>query len=292
MATETVSSILGDFEEAALAEKRVAAEIDAVKPEDWVTLNYDAVSAASLIIGVCDWILTYRDRIATLPDFEMRNVDRLKDYTVAAWFIYITNLPVPEPAEAEALIKEVEDLKAKFLLWATPLAVSGFIDPEAITKIKEGSGNKDTPSDVVALVALYRGKWDQIRNNCAVTEEDLQRAALIAPRAFSIVSQREQRRTSRATQSMARVRSSWTLAERAYEQCYRAIAYFRHEEGDVDTFLPNLRANRGNTRTRAPQAVKEPVAERGEAPAVVPTAPAAGEAIGNGEAPFATKVNT
>lgn len=292
MATETVGMILGNFEEAGLAEKRVASEIDAVKSENWVTLNYDSVGAASMLIGLLERILAYRDRMATLPDFNMRNVDLLRDYVIAGWYLYVTNLPIPEPAEADALIAEVNAFAAKFALWAEPIAASGIFDANTVREIKAGSGNKEVPSDVVAWVVLYRSKFEQVKTVCsAITEADLQRAAQIAPTVFSIVSQREQRRTTRTAESMARVRSAWTLTERAYDQCRRAIRYFRHEEDDIDTFLPNLRRNSGNSaKSKSVSTSDKPAAGVSGAAAdvaAVISAPAGGSAIGGGDAPFA-----
>ena len=73
------------------------------------------------------------------------------------------------------LIDECAALRSTLLVWAAPLVHAGKFDQAAIDRIKEGSGNKDTPSDVVALVALYRSKWDQIKGICGVTEEQLDR---------------------------------------------------------------------------------------------------------------------
>lgn len=283
----TVSALLGNLEAAESSYRRVAAEIEAVAPDDLPTINFDVVNGASMILGVCDRILTFRDRIARLPEFETKNVDNLKDYTVAAWYVYITNLPQPEPAEADALITEVGTLRSKFLMWSVPLVGEGVFDQGAIDKIKEGTGFKDAASDVVAFVGLYRSNWDRCVNNCGVREADLERAALIAPRVFSIVSQREQRQTTPTGEGFTRVRRAWALPERAYDQCRRAIAYLRHTEGDMEEIAPNFRRNPGNTKPRATANAPAVVAPSAPSAATVPTAPVGGSAIGGGDNPFA-----
>lgn len=290
--SEAVSAILSNLEGAEQAAQRVAAEIDAVSLDDLATMNLDVVSGASIILGVVHRILTFRPRMVPLPEFEIKYVDNLKDYAMAAWYTHITNLPAPEPAEADALTQEVLDYRAKFMLWAVPLAASGVLDSDAIEKIKEGAGQKDSASDVVALVGLYRANWEQAKTMCGVTEPELDRAALIAPRVFLLLSQREHRKTSSGAEGSLRVRRAWTLAERAYVQCRRALAYLLQDQEAVEAIAPNLRRNSGVSPKSAKTAERQPAAAQTPA-APVPAAPDSaapigGNTIGNGDSPFGT----
>ena len=253
MATTTVQ--FQDLEDAELAYNRVKGEIEALSTTDLAPLNVELVSATSLALGVSDRILTFRERMAKLPEFDIRSIDRLVDYAKAAWYVYVTNLPVPEPADAANLIEEVGKLRAKLLMWAVPLVGAGKFEESAIAKIKEGSGNKDAPSDVVALVGLYRAKWDEIKSMCGVTEEDLNRGAQIGPAVFALVSRREAKTSASTPEGSLRVRRAWTLLDRAYTQCRRALQFLRAEEGDADLIAPSLRKNSG---TRASGAESEP----------------------------------
>ena len=286
--SETVTSILSNMEAAEQAAQRVAAEIDAVSLDELAPMNLDVVSGASIILGVAHRILAFRDRMVKLPEFEIRNVDNLKDYAISAWFTHISNLPPPEPADAEALIVEGLALRGKFLLWATPLVASGIFDAAAVDKIKEGAGQKDSASDVVALVGLYRSKWDQVKDMCGVTEADLERGALIGPRIFLLVSQREHRKTTGGTEGSQRVRRAWTLADRAYAQCRRALMYLLQDPDEVDAIAPALRRNSGTSSKSSKPTEPAPAAAREQAN-VVPAAPAAGDAIGNRDSPFGAK---
>ncbi len=284
-----VSAMLGNFEAAESSYLRVAPKIEAVRPDELPTINFDIVSGSSTILGVVDRILTFRDRMVPLPEFDIENVDNLKDYTISAWYVYITNLPQPEPAEADALITEVGTLRSKFLMWSVPLVGEGVFEQAAIDKIKEGNGSKDAASDVVAFVGLYRSNWDRCRNNCGIKEADLERAALVAPRVFSIVSQREQRQTTPTGEGFTRVRRAWALPERAYDQCRRALAYLRHDEGDMEEIAPNFRRNSGNTKPRTSATPTPVAAAPSTAPETpVPATPTGGSTIGNGDNPFAT----
>ena len=181
------------------------------------------------------------------------------------------------------------------LMWAVPLVGAGYFDEAAIDKIKEGSGNKDTPSDLVALVQLFRSKWESVQSICGVTEQDLTRGAHIGPQMFALVSRRENQVTTSVTDGSLRARRAWTLLDRAYTQCRRALGYLRFDEDDMEAVAPNLRKNAGPSRRRTP-------AEQASAPSTpaetvtTPSAPAVGApaaigapSVGGGSGPFLAK---
>jgi hypothetical protein len=280
---------LQDLEDAEKAYERVKAELEALPVEALSTMNVDIVSAASIALGVAERILTHRDRMAKLPEFDIRAADNLVDYAKATWFTYVNNLPAPEPADSAQLMNETAELRAKLLMWAAPLVGAGMFDQAAVAKIREGSGNKDTPSDLVALVGLYRSKWDQIKAMCGVTEQDLTRGSQIGPAAFALVSRREFQAAGMSDGSL-RVRRAWTLLDRAYSQCRRALSFLRFEDGDADTLAPSLRTNSGPRSRPNP----EPPAPTPHAPSPTepktPAATVSAQAIGGANGgPFMAK---
>lgn len=281
---------LQDLEDAQKAYERVKAELEALTADELSMMNVDLVSATSIALGVSERIVAHRERMAALPEFEVRNVDRLVDYAKAAWFVYVTNLPAPEPAEGAQLLSEVVELRAKLLMWATPLVGAGKFDAGAIARIKEGSGNKDAAGDLVALVGLYRARWEDVKTICAVTEQDLTRGAEIGPAVFAMISRREFQAAG-LTDGSLRVRRAWTLLDRAYNQCRRALGFLRFEEEDADTLAPSLRRNQGpstRTQTSRPPTAPEPVIEAQSAlPSIAPVVSA--PALGGGSAPFIGK---
>jgi len=98
----------------------------------------------------------------------------------------------------------------------------------------------------VTLAALYRASWDQVRTICqAVTEEELDRASFVGSAVFEAASRRAARRAAGPTEATLMVRRAWTLLDRAYTQCRRAMAYLRYFEGDHETLVPSLRTHPG-----------------------------------------------
>lgn len=136
-------------------------------------------------------IVSYRKRVAELSDFEMRVLDNLTDYAMAAWYVHLSNLPGTEASELSRLTDEVVALRSKFMMWAVPLVQADLFDAAAIEKINQGAGYKDTAGDVAALAGLYRSHWDRVKDNCAVTEEDITRASVAALAMFTAISQRD-----------------------------------------------------------------------------------------------------
>jgi hypothetical protein len=283
---------LEGLEEAEAAYNRIKPELDALSEDELTPINLDLVSATSIALGVAERILAHRERIAKLPEFDIRHVDSLVDYAKGTWYAYVTNLPAADPRDLTEYLNEVAALRSKMLMWAAPLAGAGKFDEAAIARIKEGSGHKDSASDVVALVGLYRSRWEEVKNMCGVTEEELIRAAQIAPAVFSLLSKREFQ-TNVVTDGSLRVRRAWTLLDRAYGNCRRALAYLRYEEGDADTLAPSLRRNAGPGTRPTPA---EPPTPTPPLPTTVsvegPTVPLNGGGqggIGSGDSPFMGK---
>jgi hypothetical protein len=114
----------------------------AVWPKETAVINVDLVSATSISVGVSGRFVMHRERTTKLPECEIRYVES-HHYAKAAWFVYFTNFPAPEPAESVQLPSEVGELRGKMVMWATPLIGAGMFDKGTIVRIKEGGGNKD-----------------------------------------------------------------------------------------------------------------------------------------------------
>jgi hypothetical protein len=279
---------LDNLEEAEAAYNRIRPELDALSESELTPINVDLVSATSIALGVAERITGHRERMAKLPEFDIRHVDNLVDYAKGAWYAYVTNLPVADPRDLTEYLTEVSSLRSKMLMWAAPLVGAGKFDESAVAKIKDGSGHKDSASDLVALVGLYRSKWEEVKNMCGVTEQELGRAAQIAPAVFSLLSRREFQ-TNVVSDGSLRVRRAWTLLDRAYNHCRRALSFLRFEEGDADTLAPSLRRNAGPRQppTEPPPPISPPVSIV-EAPTPPLNGGGAQASIGSGD-PFMAK---
>ena len=249
-ATHGTAEPLSDLQDAREAFERVKAEIMAVLPPQLAPMNVSIPKATSTVLGVAPRILALREQAARLPDFDLRCVDRLSDYAKATWLLHATDLPPPGAEQFEPLEREARALRARLLSWAAPLAMEGILAQAALEQIRKGAGARDVSSDLVALVAIYRAAWDNVRHLCGVTEHELERAAVVGTALFAHVS-RLNTKPAVLPETALRVRQAWTLLDLAYSQCRRAVAYLRHAQGDADTFAPGLRGKTGPRRKRA-----------------------------------------
>ena len=239
-----MASLVTDFEDVEKAYLRVSAELESFDSSTFTYMNVDVESATAIVLGVADQVLAYRERIAKLPEFDMVHVDKLVDYAKAAWFLFVTNQPAVAGKEADALIKEAGELRAKLLVWAPPLVAGGFFEEAAVARIREGGGFKDLASDLVALVALYRSKWQSVGTIVGVTDEELVRAAQLGTAVFGIASRKENAAKPGAEGSL-RLRKAWSRLELAYNEVRRALDYLRPRDLPLDEIVPNLRRNLG-----------------------------------------------
>ena len=239
-----MASLVTDFEDVEKAYLRVSAELESFDTSTFTYMNVDVESATAIVLGVADQVLAYRERIAKLPEFDMVHVDKLVDYAKAAWFLFVTNQPAVAGKEADALIKEAGELRAKLLVWAPPLVAGGFFEEAAVARIREGGGFKDLASDLVALVALYRSKWQSVGTIVGVTDEELVRAAQLGTAVFGIASRKENAAKPGAEGSL-RLRKAWSRLELAYNEVRRALDYLRPRDLPLDEIVPNLRRNLG-----------------------------------------------
>jgi hypothetical protein len=281
MSPKEKKSPLKDFASAEQAFARNIKAMDQLALSDLATVNVDLVSAASIVLGVSDRVLAFRSQIASLPDFDITHVDRLVDYALGAWYCAVTNLPTPQSTDIAALTQEAQSLRAKLLMWAAPLAGSGYFEEAAVARIREGSGTKDTASDLIALVGLYRASWDSVKSIVGVTDKDLARASQLGLLVFALVSKRENQ--APAADGSIQVRRAFTLLDRAYSQCRRAIQYFRFNQGDADLFAPSLRRNNGGGRRES----AEPKPPDEFTPPAAPVSP--GPIVGGNGSPFITE---
>jgi hypothetical protein len=87
------------------------------------------------------------------------------------------------------------------------------------------------------------------------------------------------------------VRRAWTLLDRAYNQCRRALNYLRFDDEDADTLAPSLRRNTGKPQPtdRPPATPTPPPVIQAQSPVPHVAAAVAEPSIGDGAAPFLAK---
>jgi hypothetical protein len=242
---------LAELEDAARSLELVEPEMAALDAGDLASMNTNVVAASSKALRVWPGLVEHRDAMIALPGFEPRFVDSLPHYAKGARLAFLGSRAGASAHDGVTLAAEVMRLRAKLLVWAIALEHEGIFDSDAVAPIREG--HRDPATDLVALLMLFCDEGVATRRTC-VTSEDLVRGTELACAAFAMRSRPARDLAGRGgpDDGALRARRAWTLLDRAYGQCRRALAYVRFEEDDVDLIAPSLRRNRGVGRKPAP----------------------------------------
>jgi len=76
--------VFDDKSSFAAAYERRLAEIEGVKPDELVTLNFDVHSAITTVLGVLPEVLSLRETMSTLEGLDQGQITGLEDYAEAA----------------------------------------------------------------------------------------------------------------------------------------------------------------------------------------------------------------
>lgn len=250
----------------------VAAEMSALAPSDFATINVDIPQAVAVVLGVLPHLAELRPRlIKALPEHPIAAFDKLETYTLAAYHAHIVWLP-PETTEnrVAALLEEATPLRELLLGDAEALGRRKLLDGKVVAEIRAGQGNIDKANDLVALSALFTTRWDDIEHKTAASLEEVRRAGELGPLLLAALGVRDHGVPLEPDAAADQRRRAFTLFFRAYDEIRRAVSYLRWHEGDADQIAPSLYKGRGG---RPPAAAKED--------ASASPAPAASD-VGNG----------
>jgi hypothetical protein len=206
----------------------------------------------------------------------------------------VVRLPanLPTAATAEEL-RELEargtELREKMRAFAVPLVATKVFEASVIAALNAGTGTKDLANDLVQYAVLYRTHWPQVQEQIkGLTEAETLETGNLGSRLLSATAARELSRDAVGGRTELRNRA-WSVYDIAYDQCRRAVAFLRHDEGDVDQLIPSFR-QQATGRRRAEEPA-EPVVDRPApppAPQPAPPSPAPGPGRSASEAAACT----
>jgi hypothetical protein len=224
-------------------------EIEAVAETQLVPRNLDVPTAVQIALRSMPVLESLQDRMASLPSqfFDHAKVEKVQSYALAAWYAHLAVIQYEaQGPDKDAMLAEAQELRRLMLLDAEVLAARGFVSVEAVDGIRQGRSHVDTANDLVALASLFEGAWDRVRGRMATTESEIDRAEALGPQLLMMLAQED---SPELSTTHDRAHQAFSLFYNAYEECRRAVAFFRHHEKDVDDIFPSL-----HTRLRRPRA--------------------------------------
>lgn len=271
---------------AQVAFDHLGAELAALEPDDYATINIDISQAVSLVLGALPGISAYSERLQALPQFEARWVEQLETYVLGAWFAHLQAIPgTPSQSEVRRLVDEATALRAALLGDADALVRRGVFDAQAVATVRAGQGHVDLANDLVVLSTMFLQAWDTIGGRTLATMEEVERAAVLGPALIAALGAKAGAGTGPNAADAADQRArAYTLFVRAYGEVRRGLYYLRWHEGDADLIAPSLYRGRGGRGAGALLEPPPPPAPELGTPAPVPVPEATPHAT-NGAAP-------
>ncbi len=223
--------------------------IEAVPLEAVRHINTDVGAAATTVLGLMGRIFAFRERFLTLPDFDITYVDRLEDLAKATLHIQAMLTTIGSgPAAIDEMIAEGVELREILTHDAKSLVLRKQLDGAILAGLDGGNGRRKLGLDLIGIANGVRPALERLGGKTTLTAEDLDRAEVLGARIVKAVGDREFAESQAAELQHLRAKA-FTLLVKSYDQIRRAVAYFRHDEGDVDVLFPSLFAGK-KARTR------------------------------------------
>ena len=237
-----------------------------MKKGELVALNIEVSKAAGLVLGAQPKIRALRDVFeADLMQFDITLIDKLETYCLVAFQADVLyRITTRGPEDLKALVAEALTLRAVLLSDVSALAYRGLLNKESISRLRGVNGYRNVASDLMALSALLRSRWEIVAPKSAVQEAEIERAEVLGERIIKGIGLRRSDRKSMTSFALER-RQIFTLFVRAYEHVRRAVSYVRWYSNDLDEIAPSVYSGRSKRKRKA-----EPIIET--ASAIVPEA--------------------
>jgi len=280
--TEIVNAILASRTATVSAYEHVELEMKALDESEVRLVNVDPPASVARVLGALEKIRPYREDIAKLLGPEMQQVDKLEVYAFALQEAHVRSLSAGKtPDDLRALAEAGDALRAMLRSDGAALTARGLIDPARLESCTGQPGYKVIATELGVLSAVFLSVWPQIQGKCCVTEQELQRAQLIADALLAYVGVRDKSPEARA-EALAMRGRAFTLLVNKYDIARRAVTFLRWNEGDADDIAPSLFAGKQRGKDKTDAQPQEPIATppgsppaTGSTPTAGPTPPAA-----------------
>lgn len=236
---------------------RTAKDRDAVDIATIPAYGLEAVHAHATALGIALRLQPYRDRIAALPDTDIRHLDKLVDYANALMFAHETlKIRAERTRQLPALSKEGLELREILLAYADVLAKQKLVSQKVVDDLRAGTGYRDLVADLNFLTRLAREEHERSGHHLPVRPEQVARAKEIAHTMTLQLGIRDDPDLDHDTLVQARHKAGYLLI-RSHAEIRRAMEYIRYHEGDAAKLVPSLfvpRKSTGKKKAAADQA--------------------------------------
>jgi hypothetical protein len=159
-----------------------------------------------------------------------------------AWVFYAADLRASEPdpdairARRSELSEQVAGHDRTLMMWAAPLFHDDPARAETLQDISPGTGRRDSAEDVLRLVELFRGAWDQVGGQTPVDEAMLAKAEADAAALLNLL------RGDAKSPARLLATQAYTAWARDYDELVDLGRYLTRHDADSSARFPGIHA--------------------------------------------------
>ncbi len=258
----------------ATAYASVRDEIAAVKDDDLVRMNVDVYLAANRVNGALPRLRVLAVRLAALPEYDAKLVEKIDVYghaAVHAHLLYLATQPPKE--EIESLYKEVFDLRDVLYTEVVAFCRRKLLDESRLTALRGAVGYRNAAFDLLLLATMIIDHSAALQGRMVSTLAEVEAARDKAHRLNEFLNIKEN--NDAAAPAFRTKHQAYSLFLRAYDEARRGLTFLRWREEDVDDILPTIypkkrRDGDPDETAPIPQPAPSPVAPVAGAPQPTP----------------------
>lgn len=264
--------------------EQVRPEMARLKAEDLLQITVDPMTAAGTARGALTRLNPLRERMAALPDFDIRNLDNLGLYARALMQADAVYLGVrSSPQHFQELVAEATAMREQVVSDAAALAKRGYIDGAVLDKLKGPVGHRNVATDLLTLINVIQANWEVVASKTALSAQEMERAEVLGDQLVNDIGERAVGPAAVDKVALER-QQAYTVLVNAYDELRRAVIYLQWNYGDADAIAPSLFAGkrrRSNAddeletesdHATAPTSSTAPAADLGKPPTVAASA--------------------
>ncbi len=265
---QLINAAISNQQLASQARETAAVEWNAIPADQVRQVNLDPATAVTIVMGAAPKIgALVAEMQLRIPGVDVERLKKLGTYALGFHAAHAVYLSVTEsPSALQALGEEANAMRDRLAADAAPLMNRGLIDPKSLDDCRRRPGYRAAATELGVYVTVLRPIHEQIKDKCAVTTDDLDRAERISGALLRLVGVRDHAPPSNEEATDQRNRA-FTLLTDVYDQACRAVSFLRWEEGDADTIAPSLYSRRKRASDVAREATRPAVPATPDVPA-------------------------
>lgn len=226
----------------------------AITPEDTRDIQLNVGNMIETMLVAEPQMQKHRPLLLKLGDFDIANLDRLKDCAYAVGYMYTRMRTANGKLPASSVATLVTNRQ---LMHGQGISLVGFgyFEEEQVNALIKGKSHQDLAYDVIGLTNLFLEKGSELDG-----QTPLKRPLLIAMQSeatamLSIIGERESRKTERAEMSPL-YRQFYTLGFNTYNEVRDALIYALRNHPDSEELLKTVAPSLFEDRGRRAKAAK------------------------------------